>query len=662
MTKGFYAQLSFNNLKKNRKIYIPYILTCIITITMFYMIHSLSVNQSIAAMHGGKTIQSTLNFGTVIVGIFAVIFLFYTNSFVIKRRKKEFGLYNVLGMEKRHLGIVLIFETLYIALTSIIPGLSFGVILDKLMYLIIARILHADYGATFFLSWQSMLITLVLFAVIFVCIYLFSFIRVQVSQPIELLKSENAGEKEPKTRHIMAGIGAVCLATGYACAVFTKDAVSALALFFIAVILVILGTYFLFIAGSIALLKLLKKNKKYYYKTNHFTSVSGMTYRMKQNSVGLASICILFTMLLVTISTTTSFMLGRNDMIAQKYPYDFTVQASVAQTADNSLIEDIRTLFDKNNLDIKEEAVCRYLTISANQNGNEFSLRKEHADKPLILIVLTADTYNSITGQNKTLGGNEIIINEDNFEYGYNTVEFLDTEYTVKEKVASFVKGGFELNGIPNVISGLWLCVIVSDDTVLNTIYDRYRSELKEEANSIQLSYGADVKADKQTQITFFDTLNEMLREKNYNARALSRSAQADEYMSIYGGLFFIGVYLGLLFLMATILIIYYKQISEGYEDKKRFEIMQKVGMSYAEVKRSINSQILIVFFLPLIMAGIHVAFAFPMINSIMGLLALVNTKLFALCTLGCFALFSVVYVVVYLLTAKVYYRIVKNG
>ncbi len=662
MSKGFYVRLSFNNLKKNRKIYIPYILTCIITITMFYMIHSLSVNESIAAMHGGSTIQTTLVFGTVIVGIFSVIFLFYTNSFVIKRRKKEFGLYNVLGMEKRHLGIVLIFETLYIAFISIFLGLVFGIILDKLMYLIIARILHAAYGATFFLSWQSLLITLALFAVIFVCLYIFSFIRVQVSQPIELLKSENTGEKEPKTRHIMAIIGAVCLAAGYASAILTKDVGLALELFFVAVILVIVGTYFLFIAGSIALLKLLKKNKKYYYKTNHFTSISGMTYRMKQNSVGLASICILFTMLLVTTSTTTSFMLGRNDMIEHKYPYDFTVQASVTQSTDDALIEDIHKLFAENNFDINEEAVCKYLTISANQNGNDFSLRKEYADKPLILVVMSANTYNSITGQNKTLNSNEVIINEDNYKYDYATLNLLGEEYSVKEKVDAFVKGGFELNGIPHVVSGFWFCVIVSDDAQLNTIYDRYRSELGEEANSIQLSYGADVKADKQAQIAFFDTLHNMLREKNYNARALSRAAQADEYMSLYGGLFFLGIYLGLLFLMATILIIYYKQISEGYEDKKRFEIMQNVGMSYAEVKKSINSQILTVFFLPLIMAGIHVAFAFPMINIIMGALALMNTTLFAVCTLGCFALFSVVYVVVYILTAKVYYRIVKNG
>lgn len=326
------------------------------------------------------------------------------------------------------------------------------------------------------------------------------------------------------------------------------------------------------------------------------------------------------------------------------------------------MIEDIHKLFAENNFDINEEAVCKYLTISANQNGNDFSLRKEYADKPLILVVMSANTYNSITGQNKTLNSNEVIINEDNYKYDYATLNLLGEEYSVKEKVDAFVKGGFELNGIPHVVNGFWFCVIVSDDAQLNTIYDRYRSELGEEANSIQLSYGADVKADKQAQIAFFDTLHNMLREKNYNARALSRAAQADEYMSLYGGLFFLGIYLGLLFLMATILIIYYKQISEGYEDKKRFEIMQNVGMSYAEVKKSINSQILTVFFLPLIMAGIHVAFAFPMINIIMGALALMNTTLFAVCTLGCFALFSVVYVVVYILTAKVYYRIVKNG
>lgn len=448
MVKNLYARLAFNNLKKNRKIYLPYILTCIVTVLMFYMIHSLSVNESITTMHGGKTIQYSLSYGTIIVGIFAVIFLFYTNSFIIKRRKKEFGLYNILGMEKRHIGVVLIFETLYISLISISIGLLLGIILDKLMYLIIAFILHANYGINFFISWKSILVTFALFAAIYIGIYIFSFIRVQISQPIGLLKGENIGEKEPKTRLVMALIGLLCLTLGYICAVFTKNAIAAIELFFIAVILVIIGTYFLFAAGSIALLKILKHNKKFYYKTNHFTSVSGMIYRMKQNAIGLASICILFTMLLVTISTTTSFMIGKNDM------------------------------------------------------GNDF--------------------------------------------------------------------------------------------------------------------------------------------------------------MSIYGGMFFLGVYLGTLFLMAMILIIYYKQISEGYEDKKRFEIMQKVGMSYAEVKKSISAQILIVFFLPLIMAGIHVAFAFPMINLILDIVGLTNTKLFVFCSLGCFVFFSIIYVIVYLLTAKVYYRIVK--
>ena len=661
MTNGFYARLSFNNLQKNRKIYIPYILTCIITITMFYMIFSLSINESIAAMNGGETIQYTLNLGAIIVGIFAVVFLFYTNSFVIKRRKKEFGLFNVLGMEKRHLGIVLIFETLYIALISIILGLVFGVILDKLMYLIIARILQADYGAAFFISWKSMLITLALFAVIFLCIYFFSFIRVQICQPIELLKGENTGEKEPKTRHIMAIIGALCLAAGYICAIFTKDSAAVLELFFIAVILVILGTYFLFTAGSIALLKLLKTSKKYYYKTNHFTSVSGMTYRMKQNSVGLASICILFTMLLVTISTTTSFMVGRDDMIAQKYPYDIIVQANTTQNENSALISDINSLLSESGLTTVKEITCKYLPLQAFQNGNEITIKKELNEKdPIIFVILTADTYNNITGENKTLTDNEVIINENKIKYEYSTVKFLDKEYSVKEKVGAFINDNFLANGVSQVLGEMY--VIVSSDSELNSIYSQYQSSYGENATSIQLSYGANVKGNEEKQVAFYETLDNMLREKNYNARVSVRAAQADKYMSVYGGLFFLGVYLGVLFLMATILIIYYKQISEGYEDKRRFEIMQKVGMSYAEVKKSINSQILTVFFLPLVTAGIHVAFAFPMINIIMSKLGLLNTKLFALCTLGCFIIFSVIYIVVYLLTAKVYYRIVKNN
>lgn len=660
MVKNLYARLAFGNLKKNRKIYVPYILTCIITVMMFYMIHSLYANESIAAMHGGSTIQYTLNFGTIIVGVFAVIFLFYTNSFVIKRRQKEFGVFNILGMEKRHLGIVLLFEVLYVGLFSIILGIAFGMLFDKLMYLIIARILHANYGAGFYISWKSMLVTLALYLAIFLGIYFYSFIRIQRSQPIELLKRDNTGEKEPKTKLVIAIIGTLCLVLGYACAIFTKDRVAALELFFIAVILVIVGTYMLFTAGSIALLKWLKKNKKYYYQPSHFTSVSGMTYRMKQNAVGLASICILATMLLVTISATTSFMFGRNEMIEQKYPYDLIVQANVSENANSILTEDIRSEIEKSGMTAEREIVCNYLPLSAYFDGNKICLQKSTNAKPLLLLFVTAQTYNDITGAQKQFGKEEIIISEKNIKYNYETVSIFDTNYTVKEKVDCFVKDGFMANDIGAFVDGMYL--VVSDDTVLNAIYEKYKAEYGENTPSIQFSYGINFDNEKEKQIAFSDAFAAMLQEKNYNARFSVRVLQAEQFMSLYGGLFFLGVYLGLLFLMGAILIIYYKQISEGYEDKKRFEIMQKVGMSYAEVKKSINSQILMVFFLPLIMAGIHVAFAFPMINLIMDVIGLTNTKLFAFCSLGCFAVFSLIYVIVYFLTAKIYHRIVKSN
>lgn len=647
-------------MKNNRKIYIPYILTCIVTTMMFYMIHSLSVSESVAAMHGGTTIQYCLSLGAVVVGSFAIIFLFYTDSFVIKRRKKEFGLYNVLGMEKRHLGIVLIFETLFIALTSIVIGLFLGIVLDKLMYLIIARVLNSDYDGGLFISWKSVLVTLALFVAIFLCTYVYSFARVKAAQPTELLKSENMGEREPKSRRVMAVMGVLSLSAGYVCAILTKDAVSALEMFFIAVILVILGTYFLFTAGSIALLKLLKKNKKYYYKINHFTSVSGMTYRMKQNSVGLASICILFTMLLVTISTTTSFMLGRDDMIAHQFPYDVIVQANASESANSAMTEDIRLLTEQSGLTAKQEILCTYLPLQAFRNDDELTVSADgNAKNPILLVVLTADSYNNITGENKAPSKGEILISENNMSYAFDKVELLGASYTVKERVGAFVKNGFLANGISNVTSGLY--IIVSDEDELCGIYGKYRAVYGEDAPSLQFSYGADFDEGDSVQAAFSEPLHSALQAKNYNARSYVRAAQADSYMSLYGGLFFLGVYLGTLFLMATILIIYYKQITESYEDRKRFEIMQKVGMSYAEVKKSINSQILTVFFLPLIAAGIHVAFAFPMTNLIMGMVGLTSTKLFAFCSLGCFTVFSLIYAAVYLLTAKVYYRIVKS-
>ena len=566
MAKNLYARLAFRNLRKNGKIYLPYILTCIITAAMFYIMSSLSNNQKIGEMRGGWQVQSMLTLGSAVVGVFALIFLFYTHSFIIKRRKKEFGLLNILGLEKRHIGAVLAFETLYIGVFSITVGLVAGIALDKLMYLIIARILRSDYGLGFFVSWKTVLTTVVVFAAVFALIYLYSFIRVRLSQPIELLKGGEAGEREPKTKWVLVVIGTVCLLSGYICSLCTREASSAIQLFFVAVILVIVGTYFLFTAGSIALLKALRANKKYYYKTSHFTSVSGMTYRMKQNAAGLASICILATMLLVTISTTASFMLGRDDMIAWKYPYDITVYS-----ADGAVTDEIHTLFEEEGVTAESEKVCRYLAFGAMREGNSFSLSS--GGSPCMLAVITARSYSELSGQPVSLSEKEVIFSPHDIKYSGGAIGLAGQEFTVKQTVSSFEGEKLILNDLPFLDCAI---IVVSDEAAFNLIYENLNSSAV-----IKFAYGADLGISAEKESELFEKL--CLRLEGYGASVSSRAAQADSYMSVFGGLFFLGVYLSLLFLMAAILIIYYKQISEGYEDKKRFEIMQKVGMSYRE-------------------------------------------------------------------------------
>lgn len=642
-------------MRKNGKIYVPYILTCIITVAMFYMIRSLSVNESIASMHGGRTVLYSLSLGSFIVGIFAAVFLFYTHSFIVKRRQKEFGLYTVLGMEKRHLSIMLAFETLFVGALSIGVGLILGMALDKLLYLIVARILQADYGLGFFISGQSLLWSVALFACIYALIYAYAVIRVRIGNPIELLRGDGAGEKEPKTKRLMAITGALCLLSGYVCSLCTRDAVAAVELFFIAVLLVVVGTYFLFAAGSIALLKFLRRRKKYYYKTAHFIGVSGMLHRMKQNAVGLASICILATMLLVTVSTTASFMVGRNDMIESRYPYDIIIQSKDSETANVAVLADVRALAAEQGMTIEKEIECRYLSFAVAEDGARFTVRE--GTRPRVLVCMTADVYNRLADTNVSLAADEVLICESNMKYSFDTLDILGIRFDVRGKVDAFVRAGLLSDGVPDY-GGLY--VVVADDEALGRIYERQKTAYKENASAVLTTFGFDFDAADGMKTAFYEQLSIVLVRNGYNVRSACRAAQANEFMSLYGGLFFLGMYLGTLFLMATILIIYYKQISEGYEDKRRFEIMQKVGLSYTEVKKAIHSQILTVFFLPLVTAGIHVLFAFPMIDLLLGLASLVNTKLFALCTLGCFALFALVYVAVYFLTAKVYYRIVR--
>lgn len=668
MRKGFYTKLAASNIKKNSRTYIPYIITCIITAAMFYIINSLSNNESIKKLYGGETILITLSYGTYVTAIFAFIFLFYTNSFLMKRRKKEFGVLNILGMEKRHISKVLLLENIYIAFITMLLGIIIGMVLDKAMFLILTKMLGAEHSPGFYISKEALIHTVILFGIIFFCIYLNSLRQIHLSKPIELLNGGNVGEKEPKTKWFMAILGVICLAVGYYISVTSKNPVESLSSFLIAVILVIAGTYLIFIAGSIAFLKSLRKNKRYYYKTKHFTAVSGMIYRMKQNAVGLANICILSTMVLVMISSTSSLVFGMNDLVKTRYPNDITIYSENINNKENvEALEKVQKVIKDSKSDVNNEIEYSYIVLAVLKNKNKFyvpenfnKMSMSDLNKCNNILMTSLDDYNSINSENETLNDDEILIYSRRKEYEYSTIQLFDTKYSVKKKIKKPIDNGpFFSNNLTESIQ-----IVVKNKSILdemnNYLNENFKEELEEES-ALKYLYGFDINGSEDSKKSLYNDIKKLLKESNFIGDSECGQIQREGIKGLYGGMFFLGIFLGSIFTMATILIIYYKQISEGYEDKERFRIMQNVGMSHAEVKRSIHSQIMTVFFMPLIMAGIHVAFAFPIVKQILMMLNLTNTRLYIICTIVCFVAFTIIYAVIYSLTAKIYYHIVST-
>ena len=661
MKMSFYPKLAAGNMKKNARTYVPYMLTCIITVAMYYIVKSLSQNPGVEEMIGGGYLSELMFIGSHVVALFAVIFLFYTNSFLVKRRKKEFGVFNILGMEKRHLAWVLGWETAYLALGSLVLGLLLGIIMDKAMYLLVGKIIGGGVPLGFFVSARVIGQTVQIFAVIFLLICINAIRQVHVADPIALLQAGNAGEKEPSTRWLLALAGLVSVGGGYYIAVTVSDPLASLLLFFVAVVLVIIGTYLLFTAGSIALLKILRKNRKYYYRTRHFVSVSGMIYRMKQNAVGLANICVLSTMVLVMVSTTTSLMIGMEDVVRERYPADIMVYFKEdAPQGNQAYIEAIRALQRERGLAVKNEMAYLYLGLSA---SHEYKYEESHEigvtsalDSMDELFFIALEDYNAVMKERKTLEEDEVMVYSNRTSFDIPVFRLLGREYRIAEKLDSFVGNGQYSANISNTIY-----IVVPDREALLEIYDAQRELLGEDARSIRQVYGFDMDADEEEQNAFYNALLDCMNRNQISALTEARAEARSSFISLYGGLFFIGVFLGVLFVMATVLIIYYKQISEGYDDRERFSIMQKVGMSRDEVKSAIHSQVVTVFFLPLIVAGIHVTAAFPLISKLLVLMQLTNTKLFIACTGACFLVFAVMYVFVYNLTARTYYRIVSR-
>lgn len=664
MSKTFYFRLAFDNLKKNAKMYIPFVLSCILTIMMYYMVSSLSMNPNMMNMIGGDVMQQILSLGIYVITVFAVIFLFYTNSFLIKRRKREFGLFNILGMEKKHLSIVIALESMIVFLVSMVLGIGIGILLDKAFYLLIAKMLNASIALGFYISYQSIVNSIILFFIIFLLMYVFSLIQINLSNPIELLHGDQHGEKEPKTKWLLALIGLICLGTGYYMSVSIQDPVTAFAFFMVAVILVVIGTYMLFTAGSIVILKLLRKNKRYYYKTNHFISVSNMIYRMKQNAVGLGTICILSTMVLVMLSTTISLWVGMNDIIETRLPRDITVSInSVDSNQALYTIDDMNYAIEQAGIQTEDELVYRTLSVSAFNQGNTYTFGNENMSlqdisNVVVLYFITLDDYNRTEGTNVSLAPDEVLVFPSGKQFDHKTIDIASNTFKVNGILDS-IKA--DSNYSANLQNSMF--VIVDSMDTLFMIDDLQKQAYGDNASYIHTSY--DFNLNKSEGMSVKEATDALIANYPGDTTYMMVDTQEGNYedlLSLYASFLFIGIFLSFLFIMATVLIMYYKQITEGYEDKKRFEIMQKVGLDKREVKKTINSQVLTVFFLPLVVAAIHIVFAFPMIEKMLRLLYLDNTNLYIMTTVICFGVFALVYVLIYFLTSKVYYGIVRNA
>lgn len=670
MNNLFYPKLAASNLQKNRRAYLPYILSSIFTIIMFYSVLSLGQNPGLGELPGGASVQIMFRLGVIIIGIFATALLFYTNSFLIKRRKKELGLYSILGMEKKHIAKVLLFEVLFTALISIVFGILGGMLIEKLLFLSLLAILKIETPIDFTISPEVISITFILFSVIFLLTLLSNLWQIKLSNPINLLRGKEYGEREPKIKWILTIIGFLALGTGYGIAFTVQSPIDALGFFFIAVLAVIIGTYCLFTAGSIAVLKLMKKNKRFYYNPHNFISVSGMIYRMKQNAIGLSNICILSTMVLITISSTVCLYIGQEDMLQYMYPHNFSVVLRNVTTENNTVtIENQRAQFDKivkqiedqSSISIEDRLEYRSVSVKIGRKDNYFFTGDDESlkDFPYTeLMLIPLEDYNKMAKTNLSLEENEILIFKNSGIYGEDSLQIGSLTFDISQ----------ELDELPFTQKTDYpmydqYIVIVKDFSTLTSVFQTlYGTDNPQFVNDLLYTYiGFNIVGENQT-VT--DAANEMYQQVHNQisyAGCSSLAAIREDWYATYGGFLFLGIFLGTLFMMAAVLIIYYKQISEGYDDHDRFEIMQKVGLSKKEVKKTIHKQVLMVFFLPLIVAIIHVIVAFNVIKRLLLIFGLTNVWLFAICTVATILFFTIIYFVVYSLTAKSYYKIVEQ-
>lgn len=666
-----YRKLAFTNIKNNGSLYLPYIISGIVTVAMFYIMMFLNNSKGLEKIYGSSYLTSIMALGVGIIAVFSYIFIFYTNSFIIKRRKKEIGVYNILGMEKRHIAKLMGIETVTVALIAIIGGIVTGMLFSKLSILLLYKILAVKETVKFEINFSTIINTLIVFGILYALTLIYNMMQIKLANPIELLRGGNVGEKEPKSKWLMAIIAVGCLAVAYYISFTTENPLKVLSLFFVAVLLVIVGTYLLFIAGSIVFLKMLRKNKKFYYNKKHFAAVSGMIYRMKQNAGGLASICILSTMVLVIIASTVSLYIGVDDELKTRYPMEAVTYVNYLEVDDNvdSVRDHIRQIIEDEGRTITDEKSYGYFNMLTKQNDNSLEKTSENDS-------LGNGTYVNIVTKDALCNLEDSLDEKDIPEltddsvavygmkkFNYDSIKILGRKFDVKEsKYYKIKKDAYISSGFTNEYY-----IVVNNMDTLTQIFDLQKEVYGDRAFTFRNTIGFDFDGTKQQKIDCVNKINKYLVSDakkeigNGTAYVEGRAENEEAVYTLYGGIFFLGIFLGTMFLMVTVMIIFYKQTSEGYDDKDRYEIMEKVGMSNAEVKKSIQSQVRMVFFLPIVTAAIHVAAAFPMLRRLLVMFNLTDTQLMIECMIGTLLVFLAIYYLVFKLTSRTYYKIVGN-
>ena len=680
MKTGLYARLAWTGMVKNRRLYLPYLLSCTGMVLMFYILLGLSGSPMLAHMSGGSSaiILRILRLGTVVIAVFSLLFLFYTHSFLIRRREREFGLYNVLGMGKGNIARILLWETAITYGVTAGAGLILGVVLYKLAELGLVRLLRDTVTYTLSVSVSSLLVTAALFAVIQALILLNSLRQLHTVNAITLLRSENVGERPPRAKWVLTLAGVVLLGGAYWLAVSIKEPLAALLWFFAAVIMVILATYLLFISGSVTLCRGLQRNKRYYYDPRHFVSVSSMAYRMKRNGAGLASVCILATMVLVIISSTTCLYFGQEDAVNARYPHDLTVTVYGGEKLlDEKEMAELRqgvenTIFNFGG-EVSNVAEYRELSLNGLLDGGNVLIDSSEASvtdssHAIQVHFVPLEEYNAVTGQSLTLEDGQVYVAALRTEFHSDTLSIDGgmTRHVMKREIPALV-GAAVADITPS------LTVVVPDfeqfvpelQSYLTNKYGWYPTATWHYAFDTDLPENQQGNIDGTTP-NLKDALDDYLAgvssDWGVGVSVESKAGNRADFYGTYGGLFFLGIMLSIVFIFAAVAILYYKQLSEGYEDQSRFDIMQKVGMTKGDIRRSINSQLLTVFSLPLLMAGVHLCFAFPFIHKLLMLFNLDNRGLLIGTTAVSFAVFAVLYALVYKLTGNAYYHIVADG